>query len=134
MRYFIYANHDWSTTHNFLTFIESYEADDYKTGMVICLLNMILKKRAVPLFVEETIDNIIKYTGHFERPLGGYIDISNSHIYFETILEILENQAMMEDLYYMWTEEVTEPLVVIGGDDICASFIFRMFPPHHKIT
>jgi hypothetical protein len=134
MKFYIYVHHDWSTTHEFLEYIHSFEAEDYVIGTIVSLLNMILNRKNIPLFIENSIDRIVRDYGKYEVPESGYRDPLNSHIYFETIGDILGDKELIQELFNEWTELEEEPLVIVSENDVCSKFIFSMFPPHEKFT
>jgi hypothetical protein len=130
MKYHLYTNNDWSTTDEFLTYVGAVDATEesrIKT-IVSWFLNRILNSRSVPYFIEVSIEE------YFKKEVD--ISINDAYVnemamteYHGLIRRIMASPRMMRTFYGRWTEEETEPLVVVAESDISASFIFSKFPP-----
>jgi hypothetical protein len=131
MKYYLYSsNESKTTTDDLLTYIDMCIQDDIddevEFTVVTHLLQMIIDGRVLPCFIDLSIENM------YHMMYDTIVDDGNRENYIEFIQKLMQNDSILKQLYYDWTENEELPLVVVSEDDICAPFILRMFPPFER--
>lgn len=143
MKYYLYTSNDQTTTDPFLTYdgcaTQSDAKEPIEITVVLYYIQRLLHGKTMPVFIEQSIltyfnnygDSVVNSLFGSDTVMDSTMEVLPIHYILEHMNDLDEQ---MHELFYKWTEDEIYPLVVVGENDMCASFLLHQFPPIERYS